>query len=231
MIWGFSSFSFLQPSVIVFLHAHILCQPSFRPLFVIEMLCHAVAFLKKSFSLAASSSCLHCFSLKWCSLMVSAGRLSFLIFRGRHAYFAMVMKVWTCEHQAAYWRNIGILCSHCWSVSVDQAHKSHNAPVPYPTMCHSEQKCAHFCSEWCIVGYGTGALWDLWIWSAEWLHHVWLVTRAWVRTLEVALPGNVPLYYIEKHVKQTFLVDTYQHKFNHGFRKNQANSQIINGHV
>ena len=46
---------------------------------------------------------------------------------------------------------------------MDQFHKSHNAPVPYPTMHHSEQKCAHFCSEWCIVGYGTGALWDFWI--------------------------------------------------------------------
>ena len=25
----------------------------------------------------------------------------------------------------------------------------------------SEQKCTHFFSEWCLVGYGTGALWDL----------------------------------------------------------------------
>ena len=31
-------------------------------------------------------------------------------------------------------------------------------------MHHSEQKCAYFCSEWCIVGYGTGTLWDLWTW-------------------------------------------------------------------
>ena len=46
-------------------------------------------------------------------------------------------------------------------------HKSHSAPVPYPTMHHSEQKCAHFCSDWCILGYGTGALWDLWDWSIE----------------------------------------------------------------
>ena len=30
-------------------------------------------------------------------------------------------------------------------------------------MLHSEQKCAHFCSEWSIVGYGTGAFWVLWI--------------------------------------------------------------------
>ena len=28
-------------------------------------------------------------------------------------------------------------------------------------MHHSEQKCAHFCSGWSIVGYGTGAFWYL----------------------------------------------------------------------
>ena len=49
--------------------------------------------------------------------------------------------------------------------TIDQFHKSHNASVPYPTMCYSEQKCLHFCSESCIVWYGTDALWNLWIWS------------------------------------------------------------------
>ena len=44
----------------------------------------------------------------------------------------------------------------------DPIHKSQNASVPYHTMLHSEQKCAHFCSEWSNVGYGTGAFWDLW---------------------------------------------------------------------
>ena len=29
------------------------------------------------------------------------------------------------------------------------------------TFCHIMM--THFCSEWCIVGYGTDALWDLWI--------------------------------------------------------------------
>ena len=48
---------------------------------------------------------------------------------------------------------------------IDQFHKSQNAPVPYPTMPHSEQKWSYFCSEWSIVGYGTGAFWDLWIGS------------------------------------------------------------------
>ena len=46
---------------------------------------------------------------------------------------------------------------------IDQSHKSHIASVSYPTMHHSEQKCGHFCSEWCIVGYENDALWDLWI--------------------------------------------------------------------
>ena len=34
-------------------------------------------------------------------------------------------------------------------------------------MHHSEHKCAYFCSKRCILGYGTGTLWDLWIWSIE----------------------------------------------------------------
>ena len=54
---------------------------------------------------------------------------------------------------------------------IDQSHKSHNAPDPYPTMHHSEQKCAHFCSEWFNVGYGTGALWICEILSI-WEDHV-----------------------------------------------------------
>ena len=49
--------------------------------------------------------------------------------------------------------------------AIDLILKSHNAPVLYPTVFHSEQKCAHFYSEWSIVGYGTGAFWDLWNWS------------------------------------------------------------------
>ena len=34
-------------------------------------------------------------------------------------------------------------------------------------MHNSEQKCAHFCSEWRILGYGIGALWDWGIRSTE----------------------------------------------------------------
>ena len=50
---------------------------------------------------------------------------------------------------------------------IDLIRISQNAPLPYPIMLHSEQKCSHFCSEWSIVGYGTGVLWDLWNWSID----------------------------------------------------------------
>ena len=37
------------------------------------------------------------------------------------------------------------LCRHMTAIGL--IHKSHDAPIPYPTMHHSEQKCAHFSSE------------------------------------------------------------------------------------
>ena len=43
----------------------------------------------------------------------------------------------------------------------EQYHKSNSAPIPYPTMHHSEHKYAHNHSQSCIAGYQTGALWDL----------------------------------------------------------------------
>ena len=59
---------------------------------------------------------------------------------------------------------------------IDLIHKSHNAPVPYPTMHHSGQKCTHFCFELCIMGYTTGAWWDLWDWLIAFAFHsfIWL---------------------------------------------------------
>ena len=67
-------------------------------------------------------------------------------------------------------RYINMACSYGYvsdkgpTQIIDLINKSHNAPVPYPTMHHSGEKCAHFCSEWCIVGYETGKLWDLGDW-------------------------------------------------------------------
>ena len=51
-------------------------------------------------------------------------------------------------------------------VPVELLHKSHNAPVPYPTMHHIvTEMCAHahiYVTKWCIVGYFYDTLWDLW---------------------------------------------------------------------
>ena len=84
-----------------------------------------------------------------------------------------------------------------WDVcceEMDQFQISQNAPVPYPTMLHSEQKCAHFCSELSIMGYGTGAFWDLWIGSiAEiWPHYngTALYTTGW-ETLFWSVKDNI----------------------------------------
>ena len=54
---------------------------------------------------------------------------------------------------------------------IDLINKSQNVPVPYPSILYSEQKCAYFCSEWSIVGYGAGASWDLWNWSIDIMRH------------------------------------------------------------
>ena len=36
---------------------------------------------------------------------------------------------------------------------IDQLRKSQNAPEPSSALLHSEQNCAHFCSEWSILGF------------------------------------------------------------------------------
>ena len=67
------------------------------------------------------------------------------------------------------------------------------------TMHHSEQKCTHFCSEWCIVEYGTGALWDLRDWSILYgqgqhssLPTVWRIMRLvrWLVLMMMSWHGN-----------------------------------------
>ena len=52
-------------------------------------------------------------------------------------------------------------------IAINQINKFLDIPLPYPTMHHSEQTCAHSFTEWCIVGYGAGALWYLRGWSIE----------------------------------------------------------------
>ena len=53
---------------------------------------------------------------------------------------------------------------HCFII--DLLHKSHNAPVPYPTMHHFVTEictCVHISvAKWCIVGNLSNALWYSW---------------------------------------------------------------------
>ena len=53
----------------------------------------------------------------------------------------------------------------CSQLSLHLLHKSHNAPVPYPTIQHFvTEMCTHVhisVTKWCIMGYLSGT-WDLW---------------------------------------------------------------------
>ena len=50
-----------------------------------------------------------------------------------------------------------------WLITINLLHKSHTAPVPYPTMHHFVTICVHiFVTKWCIVEYLSDASWDLW---------------------------------------------------------------------
>ena len=40
---------------------------------------------------------------------------------------------------------------------------NHMIHLSHAPQCIIQKRNVHFCSEWCILGYGTGALWDLWI--------------------------------------------------------------------
>ena len=84
--------------------------------------------------------------------------------------------------------------------STDQFHKSQNAPVAYPTMLHSEQKCTHFCSEWSVAGYGTGAFWDLWTRSIVPMS-CWFISRVLRKSVRLLW-----WIWIKKHLNTQWIV-------------------------
>ena len=59
-----------------------------------------------------------------------------------------------------------------WNPTNPTMHTSH---IPQCTI--ENKKYAHFCPEWCIVGYGTGALWDLFIWFITFTSNI--VIKSW----------------------------------------------------
>ena len=64
-----------------------------------------------------------------------------------------------CQYHSCWWgeARIRVMSSHHWAPIIDQSHKSHNAPVPYPTMHHFVTEmctCLHISvTKWCNVGY------------------------------------------------------------------------------
>ena len=85
------------------------------------------------------------------------------------------------------------MSNYCWLI--DQSHKSHNAPVPYPTM-------HHFVTEMCTFLLQNGALWDIypmhygicemsllhWSMDSDW-YCVWLLQFG-VNTLRLRQNGR-----------------------------------------
>ena len=69
------------------------------------------------------------------------------------------------------WKELLLYLSVSFLYSTYQYQKSHNALFPYPTIHHSEQKCAHFCSACCLVGFVN--LVHYLLTSTQWLTH-WL---------------------------------------------------------
>ena len=80
-----------------------------------------------------------------------------------------------------FWRARETLVKHNTHTHHGQIHKSQYAPIPYLRILHSEQKCAHFCSEW-----SNKAFWDMeqvhsgiceiglsrnWVGSSIWTQH------------------------------------------------------------
>ena len=105
----------------------------------------------------------------------------------------------------------------CSIFAIDLIHKSQNAPVPYPSVHHSEQKCTYFCSEWSIVGHGSGAFWYLWNWSIDLLYVIecnnWTcLTAYW----DAILPASASADRILTHwgqLMQICIDELWQHWF------------------
>ena len=80
--------------------------------------------------------------------------------------------IWNRMHQTCSTRHYIQATS-----AIDPSHESHNVSDIYPTMHHFTEMCTHvhiYFTKWCIVGCGTGAVWDLCNRSIEVVHAVLL---------------------------------------------------------
>ena len=87
----------------------------------------------------------------------------------------LVYTGWDLQNIARNYAHGWWFASFCQSlVPLDLLHKSHNAPVIYPTIYHFVTEmctCVYISvTKWCIVGYLFDALWDLWDGSIDSIH-------------------------------------------------------------
>ena len=97
-------------------------------------------------------------------------------------YVSLHLQQWILRHECHHqnWMLSPVSKKYDGYMATEQSHKFHNAPVPYPTMHYSEQKCAYFCFEWYILRYGTGTFGGLWDWSTLWQRVSHCVSFWWI---------------------------------------------------
>ena len=91
---------------------------------------------------------------------------------------------------------------------IDPLHKSHNTPVQYPKIHHFVTEmctCVHISvTKWCIVGYLSNALWDLWngglnVLMAGTPYQIWVLWFIWHHGYNpvslVVADGLVPIWH------------------------------------
>ena len=127
-------------------------------------------------------------------------------------------KTWFCKSWLAIY-NILILFVrslkirfHTNFIATDQSPKFHNAPVPYPTMHESEQKCVHSCSELYNVRYGTDALWYLWDWPIRMVHF----NKLLLEFLSATLPSlQLKTKWVNGEPHQSSVPNTCKHRYDY----------------
>ena len=91
------------------------------------------------------------------------------------------------------------------NVSINPFHKSQNAPIPYTTMHHFVTEMRTYVhisvTEWCIMGYLSDALWDLWDGFLHDLsHELCCIAMCWASLCVVRHNGSGPIWYSALHM-------------------------------
>ena len=123
-------------------------------------------------------------------------------------------------------------------VYIDQLHKSHDTPVPYPIMHHFVTEicmCAHFCYkmvhcgiwDWCIVGYVR------WVYFFGWAVHILHVkhvleitlTLTWFNWLKGKRPSDMLVLVTLSDQLYVYTYIAHQHNYAANYNMDNTKSQ------